>query len=57
VRTVSLGLFKFTPACVANESFKVEYQNLHGPSPHAPHESIIVGGARMRDGPHPSGAG
>lgn len=53
VRTVSLGFFKFTPACVANESFQVSYLNPQGPSPHAPHESVIVGVAQMRDATRP----
>jgi hypothetical protein len=43
VRTVSLGLFVYTPRCAAHESFTVVYANPGGASPAAPHESVIVG--------------
>ncbi len=56
VRTVSLGLFVFTPACAANESFKVSYLNPHGPSSAAPHESVILGSIRLSQATFPNGA-
>ncbi len=55
VRTVSLGLFVFTPACAADESFEVSYQNLQGPSAAAPHESVIIGTVSMSDATHANG--
>jgi hypothetical protein len=55
VRTVSLGLFKFTPACVANEAFRVSYQNLQGPTHRNPHESVIVGAVAMGNATLPNG--
>ncbi len=56
VRTNSLGLFKFTPACASSEAFRVTYQNLQGPSTHDPHESVIVGTAAMSNATLPNGA-
>ncbi len=47
IQTVSLGVFVYTPACVPNESFRVSYVNPRGPSPLAPHESVIVGSVGM----------
>jgi hypothetical protein len=55
VRTVSLGLFVFTPACAADESFKVSYLNEHGPSAAAPHESVILGSTRLSQAMFPDG--
>ena len=47
IRTLSLGLFVYTPSCVPNESFRVSYLNERGPSSLAPHESVIVGDVGM----------
>jgi hypothetical protein len=55
IRTISLGLFVFTPACAANELFKVSYLNQHGPSAAAPHESVILGSIRMSQARFPKG--
>lgn len=43
IRTLSLGLFLYTPKCAEHESFTVTYLNPEGPSPSAPHESAVVG--------------
>jgi hypothetical protein len=43
IRTLSLGLFVYTPKCAEHESFTIVYLNTGGPSPSAPHESVIVG--------------
>jgi hypothetical protein len=56
VRTVSLGLFVFTPSCATHESFQVIYQNEQGPSAAHPHESVIVGTVSMSRARHPGGA-
>jgi hypothetical protein len=56
VRTVSLGLFVLAPSCAAHESFEVAFQNLHGPSPADPHESVVIGTVFMSDARYPSGA-
>jgi hypothetical protein len=53
VSAVSLGLFVFTPACAADESFKVTYLNQHGPSAAAPHESVILGSIRLSEATFP----
>jgi hypothetical protein len=55
VSTVSLGLFVFTPACAAHESFEVRYLNQHGPSAAAPHESVILGSIRLSQATFPDG--
>jgi hypothetical protein len=55
IRTVSLGLFVFTPTCAATESFKVSYFNHHGPSAAALHESVIVGSVRLSQATLPNG--
>jgi hypothetical protein len=55
VRTDSLGLFVFTPACAARESFEVNYQNPQGPSVAAPHESAIIGTVSMSNATYPNG--
>jgi hypothetical protein len=55
IRTVLLGLFVFTPACVASEAFKVVYLNTAGPSAAAPHESVIVGQVSMSRARLPGG--
>ncbi len=55
VRTVSLGLFKFTPACASNEVFRVRYQNPQGPSVHSLHASVIVGTVAMSNATLPNG--
>jgi hypothetical protein len=55
VKAVSLGLFKFTPACASKEVFKVTYQNPRGPSAHSPHESVIVGTVAMSKATYPNG--
>ncbi|HUN78269.1 MAG TPA: hypothetical protein VMU32_05060 [Solirubrobacteraceae bacterium] len=47
IATVSLGRFVYTPACAATESFRVTYLNPRGPSPSAPHRSVIVGSVSM----------
>lgn len=47
VQTVSLGRFVFVPACARTESFRVAYLNPRGPSPAAPHRSVIVGSVSM----------
>ena len=54
VRTVSLGLFVYTPSCAAHESFTVLYANPGGASPSAPHESVIVGKVRFNEAVLPS---
>jgi hypothetical protein len=56
VRTNSLGLFEFTPACVSKESFRVTNHNPQGPTVRNPHESVIVGVAPMSDATLPNGA-
>jgi hypothetical protein len=56
VSAVSLGLFVFTPACAADESFTVTYLNQHGPSAAAPHESVILGSVRLSEATLPDGA-
>lgn len=43
VKTDSLGLFDFTPACATAEAFQVSYINRRGRSAGSPHESVIVG--------------
>jgi hypothetical protein len=55
IRTVLLGLFVFTPACVASEAFRVVYLNTAGPSAAAPHESVIVGQVSMSRARLPGG--
>jgi hypothetical protein len=55
VRTVSLGLFVFTPACASHESFTVRYLNNQGPSRGAPHESIVVGAVTLSQAKLPGG--
>jgi hypothetical protein len=55
VKTVSLGLFKFTPACASNEAFRVSYQNPQGPSAHSPHESVTVGTIAMNKATYSDG--
>lgn len=55
VRTDSLGLFVFAPSCAAHESFEVIYQNPHGPSAVAPHESVIIGTVSMSKAIYPNG--
>lgn len=59
IRTLSLGLFVYTPRCAARESFTVVYLNPAGPSRAAPHESVIVGSvalgrAKLPDGTAPT---
>ncbi len=56
IRTLSLGLFVYTPACAAHESFTVAYENPEGPSRSAPHESVIVGAVTFAQATLPSGA-
>jgi hypothetical protein len=56
IRTLSLGLFVYTPKCAASESFTVVYRNPDGPSPSAPHESVIVGTVRFNEAILPKGA-
>jgi hypothetical protein len=55
IRTVSLGLFVYTPSCASTESFRIAYLNPHGPSRTAPHESVIVGTVSMSDAVLPRG--
>jgi hypothetical protein len=55
VRTDSLGLFVFTPACASTESFQVEYLNPQGPSRSAHHESVIVGTVALGEATLPDG--
>ena len=55
IRTVSLGLFLFTPKCAAHESFTVSYLNQHGPSAAAPHESVLLGSVRLSQATLPNG--
>lgn len=55
VSAVSLGLFVFTPACAADESFTVTYLNQRGPSAAAPHESVILGSVRLSEATLPDG--
>lgn len=49
VRSVSRGLWVYAPKCAAHESFTVSYLNPEGPSPSAPHESVIVGRVRFSE--------
>jgi hypothetical protein len=49
IRTLSLGLFVYTPKCAARESFSVVYRNPDGPSPSAPHESVVVGRVKFTE--------
>lgn len=56
IRTVSLGLFVYTPKCVSTESFRVTYRNPRGPSRADPHESIVVGSVSMKDAVLPESA-
>jgi len=56
IRTVSLGLFVYTPKCASTESFRVTYRNPRGPSRADPHESIVVGRVSMKDAVLPGGA-
>ncbi len=53
IRTNSLGLFVYTPSCASSEAFQVSYLNPHGPSAHAPYESVIIGTVRMSNATHP----
>jgi hypothetical protein len=55
VRTVSLGLFVFMPACAPHESFTVRYLNNQGPSRSAPHESIVIGTVALSQAKLPGG--
>jgi hypothetical protein len=56
VRSISLGLFVFTPACATDESFEVRYLNPSGPSAAAPHESVILGSVRLSEATLPDGS-
>jgi hypothetical protein len=55
VSAISLGLFVFTRACAADESFTVTYLNQRGPSAAAPHESVILGSVRLSEATLPDG--
>ncbi len=54
VRTISLGRFVVTPACASSEGFEVSYLNQQGPSPGAPHESVIVGTVALSKATRPN---
>ena len=49
IRTLSLGLFVYTPSCLHKEAFQVVYINPRGPSAAAPHASVIVGSVEMSE--------
>jgi hypothetical protein len=55
LRTTSLGLFVLTPSCASSEGFEVTYLNQQGPSPGAPHESVIVGTVTLSKATLPNG--
>jgi hypothetical protein len=55
IRPDSLGLFVFTPSCATQETFEVVYENPHGPSAAAAHESVIIGIVNMSEATHPNG--
>ncbi len=56
VRSVSRGLWVYTPKCAAHEFFTVSYLNPEGPSPSAPHTSVIVGTVAFSEATLPGGA-
>jgi hypothetical protein len=53
IRTLSMGLFVYTPRCAEHESFSVVYLNPEGPSRAAPHASVIVGTVKLSEGQLP----
>lgn len=56
IRTTSVGLFVFTPACASRESFRVEYQNSLAAWPKRPaHAAVIVGSVSMSAARLPGG--
>ena len=56
VRTESLGLFVFTPACAADERFEVRYVDGRGPVSRSAPESVILGSVALSEAKLPDGA-